>query len=470
MTEFSPTSEQSTIVEAARSTPDNLMLIARAGCGKTATLKLIDAAIPGPHLYVVFNKSAAKDAIASEGFASTTTIKTFNSIGHRIWADHCAKKLSLDKNKVKEIFKGIVEDAPKTSRKEIWAEYDVVTNGVNLARALGYIPISHAKHDKGLCAFGDLKKCMDERPSDLAHTLISRVLTISIAWAYSGVIDFNDQVYMPALFGGNYPRFPLVMIDEYQDLSPINHAMVAKLCRHSRQIGVGDGAQAIYAFRGAMDGSMDQAINQFNMYPLPLSTSFRCPSHIVDNVRWRVPEFQAAREGGTVETSSHTLPAEGSTVICRNNAPLMSLAMKMLAQGRSVDVQGSDVSARLVRQMERLGDESMSQTETLSAIDHWQSIRESADSKSGADTAECMRVFARHGRTLGQAIAYARHLFAQSGQTKFLTGHKAKGLEWEHVYHLDNHLLRDHGQDPNLRYVIDTRTKDRLTYINSGEI
>ena len=36
-----------------------------------------------------------------------------------------------------------------------------------------------------------------------------------------------------------------------------------------------------------------------------------------------------------------------------------------------------------------------------------------------------MRVFASYGQTLGAAISYAEHLFAQSGTIHLLTGHKA---------------------------------------------
>ena len=86
---------------------------------------------------------------------------------------------------------------------------------------------------------------------------------------------------MPALFAGHYPSFPMVMIDEYQDLSPVNHAMVSKLCRNSRQIGVGDPTQAIYEFRGADSNAMARATDQFSMdtFPFPLAFVVRRPSH-----------------------------------------------------------------------------------------------------------------------------------------------------------------------------------------------
>lgn len=109
----------------------------------------------------------------------------------------------------------------------------------------------------------------------------------------------------------------------------------------------------------------------------------------------------------------------------------------------------------------------MTQAETLSAIDLWLEEKLARESKTAPDLAECMRVFASHASTLSSAIAYAEHLFSQRGSVHFSTGHKAKGLEWDTVYHLNSFLCGGDEQDSNLRYVIDTRSKDKLFMIES---
>ena len=78
------------------------------------------------------------------------------------------------------------------------------------------------------------------------------VILQSIKLAYDGKIDFDDQIYMPSLFGGTFPKFPLVLVDEAQDLSLLNHAFLQKLVT-KRIIAVGDRNQSIYLFqrRGA---------------------------------------------------------------------------------------------------------------------------------------------------------------------------------------------------------------------------
>lgn len=466
MTNLTPTDEQSSILDFIRSSTSNLMIRALAGTGKSATLKMVDAAtLHRPCLYLVFNKNNAVAAEKSGEFSSSTTIRTFNSLGHRIWADYCSKKVVFSPRKINDIFRAIVEDEDRSTATEYWLNYDSVCAGVNLARAIGYIPDAHSREGKRICNFTMLAGLLDENPNETTRYLIDRILLESIRQAYSGIIDFPDQCYMPALFGGFYPRFPLNLIDEYQDLSPVQHVMVEKLTKGGRLIGVGDEAQSIYGFRGAKAGGMAQAIDKFEMEVMPLSISFRCPSRIVENVHWRVPEFKASREGGRVETRTDGLLWEGSTVICRNNAPLIAKAMACLAAGVSVNVSGTDIGARLIRTMTKLGSETMTQTQTLSAIDDWLYLKLAADSKSALDTADCMRVFAAKSPSLGAAIAYAKHMFEQSGTINFVTGHKSKGMEWDYVYHLEPGLCSTKGQDPNIRYVADTRAKEILTYI-----
>ena len=467
------TDEQQAILAAASSTKDNLMISALAGCGKTTTLEAIERVLPrGPVLYLVFNRKNADEA--STRMLSTTTVRTFNSIGHRIWAQSQSRQLKVDPKKSGSILKSIIDEAPKAHRDAIWSVFSEVTSGVGLAKALGYVPEGVYPNAKRLITQNQFYSMLDEVPDDLTADLIDAVLTRSVKQAYDGNIDYNDQVYMPALFGGTYPKFPLVLVDEYQDLSPVNHSLLERLTK-GRHIGVGDPYQNIYGFRGAKAGGMKQAIERYTCTELPLSTSFRCPSAIVRNVHWRVPHFRWITEGGSVETPatlrSDDIPDE-CTVICRNNAPLFRFAMQCLARGRSVSLAGSDIGPKLINIMRKLGPESLTKAGALAAIEDWLEAKLERESKTAEDTAACMRVFAEQGGTLGQAIAYAEHLFKQTGKIHLTTGHKAKGLEWNTVFFLDPWLVRKNAneQDMNLDYVISTRSRDRLVEINSEAI
>lgn len=466
-----PTSEQVHIMDLARSTNDNLMLNALAGCGKTTTLELIEGVVKAkPLLYLCFNRRNAKEA--EERMASTTSVRTFNGLGHRIWTSAIGKRPVPDSNKSRDILRAMINAAPKSVHGPMWDVFWDVIAGVAMAKALGYVPEGIYPNAKRLLTQGAFHAHLDERPDDLISDLIDAVLKTSIKQAYEGAIDFNDQVYMPTLFGGAFPRFPLIKVDEYQDLNPINHAMLDKLAKY-RIIGVGDPWQNIYGFRGAKQYGMEEAKQKFKMTECDLSVSFRCPSEIVKHVHWRVPHFKWSKEGGHVECpdrfDSGSIP-DNAAIICRNNAPLFRMALLLLSHKRSVNVAGSDVGPKVVGIMRKLGNEEMSQASVLSAVEDWRAEKLSKESASAHDIADCMKVFAGFGKTLGQALNYADHLFKQRGSIQLLTGHKSKGLEWDYVLHLDPWLCGESAQDQNLRYVISTRSRNALIEVDFNQI
>lgn len=469
-----PTPEQSAAIDHCTDPQHaNLMLNAYAGTGKSATLKLIDKASKiHPALYLVFNKRNADEAKSSGAFRSTTVVKTFNALGHGIWAGHIKDKISLDKSKSRNLFQQHLEGLTRTEASAIWPHYSVIMDGIEKAKSLGYVPSQCKIPHTSLINRQTLHQSMDELPNDNAAETIDEILLQSITSAYSGVIDFNDQIYMPALFGGTYPKFPRIMVDEYQDQSPVNHTLLHRLVK-GRLIGVGDPFQNIYGFRGAKAGGMKDAITTYNMSELPLSVSFRCPRAIVEAAQWRVPNFKWFKDGGKVEAVANFSASDfgdDSTIICRNNAPLVRLAFKLISIGRSVSVVGSELGPRLVNIMKKLGDSTIPRAKAFSAIEEWREGKLVAGSKSANDLADCMRVLCEHGDTLGSAISYAEHIFAQTGTIRLLTGHKSKGLEFDNVFWLDPGLCDDSDQDLNLRYVITTRSQNSLTLLDSLSI
>lgn len=471
MPDHANTDEQELILQAAKGTRANLMISALAGTGKTTTLEAIERVLPrGPILYLVFNKKNADEA--AKRMLSTTTTRTFNSMGHRIWAQ--GRSISLDPRKCNNILREIIDGAPKDYKEVLWGVYHEVLSGVGLAKSLGYVPEGVYPNAKRLILRTQFHHYLDETPDDLTAELIDTVLTRSIQLAYKGAIDYNDQVYMPALFGGAYPQFPTVLVDEFQDLSPVNHALLSKLVR-GRVIGVGDPWQNIYGFRGAKAGGMQEATKAYSCTELPLSISFRCPSAIVRNVHWRVPHFKWFKEGGHVYKPDVVLMDDfdpNTTIISRNNAPLLSMGFRLLAAGHSISIAGSDIGPRIVGLMKKLGPETLGRDGVLASIAEWEADKLEKESRTAPDIAACMRVFARQGNTLSQAIAYAEHIFKQKGSILLTTGHKAKGLEWPNVIHLDPWLVRKtpSEQDQNLDYVISTRSSNHLTEIESEGI
>lgn len=470
---MTPTPEQLAIVEAATATQDNLILIAYAGAAKTTTLILITKALSSiPILTLAFNKRIADEM--RERLPDHVKSATFNSIGHRIWAQACAKNLTLDTSKMFKITGEVIS----AHREKALAQKQFVDilNAAKLAKAAGYIPEGAFPGKKSLISLENFLTSLED---DIDFPdILDAILIKSITQAYAGNIDFDDQIYMPTLFGGTFPKFPLVCIDEAQDLSPLNHEMLAKLV-YKRLIAVGDPYQSIYGFRGAMQDGMANLAVRFKMKTLKLSISFRCPTSVVEAARFRVPDmqwFEGAEEGVVRHMTSWSVfdIPDNATIICRNNAPLFRLALHLLRNKRSVSVPGNDIGPKLLKILKSFGDPNLPSHKVKAKINEWTAAEIAKRKRSRSsieDRAECLMVFAEAADTLEGALAYAIHLFAQDGTITLISGHKSKGLEFDHVFHLDSWRIRDDDeQELNVRYVITTRAKSTLTHINMEEL
>lgn len=480
---MTPTPEQAAIVEAALQTKDSLLINALAGAAKTTTLELICRALPvQPILSLAFNKRIADEM--TKRLPGHVQCKTLNAIGHRVWGTAVGKRLTVDPKKSFGLLKNLVSERPRGQQAEARALFGEVLRAAAQAKTLGYAPDGVAiNHVQPLISQAEFDASFEEEPSALMLSLTDDLLRASITAAYAGSIDFDDQIYMPTLFGGTFPRFPLVLVDEAQDLSPINHAMLRKLVTQ-RLIAVGDPYQSIYAFRGAMTTSMSTLHETFDMREMTLSTSFRCPQAIVRRAWFRTPHMRWAEWAipGRVENLSKWSAkdvVDGAAIICRNNAPLFRTGFDLIKAGRRVQIVGADIGPGLIKILKSLGPEDLNQEQTYAAIERWEAERHSKARAKGSisDKADCLRVFASCGPHLGAAIAYAVDLFKQQGSIQLLSGHKAKGLEWDTVYHLDPWRIpstyaetaEEVEQELNLRYVIETRAKKELILVDQKE-
>lgn len=466
---FTPTPEQQAIVQAACETTDNLLISALAGAAKTSTLILVAEALPETEmLCLAFNKRIADEM--KTRLPRNCTAMTLNGLGHRVWGEAIGRCLTINTSKTYDILTEVMGEYPRSDTKDL--EFVELMRTIDFGKACGYIPTGTYERGKPLMNDDDFFDHLDEQLTDIEYQIIRESTIRSLKRAFDGDCDFGDQILMPTIFHGVFPRYPLVLVDESQDLSALNHRMLQKLAKR-RLIAVGDQCQAIYGFRGAHEDGMAKLREDFNMKELILSVSFRCPQKIVEHARWRAPHMQWpewAKPGDVRTLSSWTadeLP-DNAAVICRNNAPLFSCAIKLLKNGRYAEMK-NDIGKGLLKIMKKFGPSHLPKSAVYEAIDGWLEKQKGKSKKraySGLeDRALCMRIFADQGENLGDAIAYAEHLFNCRGPLKLMTGHGSKGLEFDHVYFLDEFLVKDDGQDKNLRYVIQTRAKETLTYI-----
>lgn len=76
-------------------------------------------------------------------------------------------------------------------------------------------------------------------------------------------------------------RFKYVIIDEFQDLNPLQYTLLKLLCGKGRLYAFGDRNQAIFSFRGSNPQIMAMSSHDFKASEVSMYTSYRCTAQIL---------------------------------------------------------------------------------------------------------------------------------------------------------------------------------------------
>ena len=513
---FHPTEEQEAVREAVAKRSGSVMVEAGAGCAKTSTLKLAAPGVRVPALGLAFNKRIAEDM--EKAVPGNISVRTMNGLGHRAWGGAVAPgtSLKLDDRKLAKIVTSVMREEGLEKDEDLWEQVRTLTRS---AMAVGLVPSGSGppglvEDSEGAWTEMAQEGGVPAGDCPIVVGLARRVLVEDIKQARAGHISFDDQIYCSTMLGGRFTKYPVVLVDEDQDLSPLNIRMLGQsLAPGGRIVAVGDRRQAIYAWRGACGDSAERIralVGAEGAWTdLPLMTTFRCPKAVVARQQEHVPGFRAAegnQEGKVIHwraeerPDGEVLPAWGwgdvaralpgsrasLAVLCRNNAPLVRLGIKLIKRQIGVVMLGRDLGRGLESLVRKLGGgEKMPVSQLLVALDAWQE-GESASARDSPrrlesiqDRADCVLAVAESSaeiRTSGDLLAAIKKLFDRtSGLVTLSSIHRAKGAEWDCVMHLDPWRIH-HGvqrarargdlvqveQEWNLRYVAETRTRDTL--------
>ncbi|MDE1970738.1 MAG: UvrD-helicase domain-containing protein [Patescibacteria group bacterium] len=234
-----------------------LLVVAGAGSGKTKTLThriayLIASGVdPSSILAVTFTNKAAKEMktrvqtlIAAHGLVTAPGfIGTFHSLGAKLLREEAmyfkrtpyfsisdkSDSLSL----IKSITKELNLDKEKFPPQAILAAIGLRKNG-------------QSKGNNEHNFFESIVSNIQAKYEDLLIT--------------NNAFDFDDLIMKPATLFAENPellrkyqaRWHYILIDEYQDINPVQYSLMKQLAEHHRNIcAVGDDAQSIYSWRGA---------------------------------------------------------------------------------------------------------------------------------------------------------------------------------------------------------------------------
>jgi len=459
----------------ALSLDDNLIIEAVAGSGKTSTILECMNRLSGSSLFLAFNKAIADDLRSKVRGAE---VKTLNGLGHSI----VSKRLPGVKL---ESWKSGNFIRSKLSTEDYATYGAACVRAISLARGAAFGILNTASRR-------DFLDLIDDAELDIPYEYVGKAATLCVM-AFESLIndftsfDFDDQLFMPVYHDWAFPSFDTVFIDEAQDLNSIQHLMLERLKdRGARIIAVGDSRQAIYGFRGALVTSMDLLRQHFNMTPLPLSITYRCDQSIVTLAQTIVPQI-IARQGagaGLVRYSDNVDIVhceDNEMIVCRNNAPIFSLAMIALRERRPVRIMSN-----FVEQLKAFvkGFKTRDLKILESRLLKWYEVEMKNAEDAGffgrqsylTDKYESLQSLIAESQTVDDVVN-ALEKFGNSRTGPILsTIHKAKGLEAESVTILHREKLPSRFakseasliQEDNLLYVAITRAKHNLT-IHQGE-
>lgn len=517
MAKMKPSPYQKAIFDFIKNETGSLIVEAVAGSGKTTTIVGALKKIPSDKriLFCAFNKSIKLEL--EERVPSYVQVVTLNGLGHRAWMRHVGGSINLNSNKTFDILKS-------QDFEDMFGQWQVrklrskVRRMVGLAKSGGLVPegadeaegllpdtyevweqlIEH--HDIDFADKQDFSKTLEERveaenvKKEQAIDMARECLRIGLdMW---NEIDFDDQLYLPVVFGAKFPPHDFVFVDEAQDVSHIQRVMLKRTIarKGGRLVAVGDPHQAIYGFRGADSQSLSNIAKEFDAVRLPLSISYRCPKNVVSEAKQFVSHIESAPTApdGQVSHLGHydkrTMDQfqPNDFVVCRNVAPLVNCAFDLLRVGKPAVIVGRDIGRNLISLIERLGGRNMS--DFIDKLDEWRDkeIRKILDKDPEDSTHrieerhECVMVFVRcsGASTVPELIEAIDKMFSDDNvqrAVRLSTIHKAKGLEADRVLMLDNWLLPSKyakkdwqkEQESNLSYVAITRSKSFLGYVNT---
>ena len=500
------TPEQKEAILTISSLNESIIIQAVAGSGKSWTLiETIKYMVyvlkidPRDIAIMVFNKSIKdelKYKLTAAGLAQVS-VNTRHGYGLES-IRRLNPRINVNPNKTRDIAKQVIQYFGKP-----FACIAPVSKLVNLAKDAG-IGWNTDITDRN--AWYDLYKKHDieiEEDYSIDDLIKHSIEVLRKSNDFIEECDFPDMVYWPLLKGLTMPtQFRCLLLDEAQDTNVTGRGLAKALIRVGGILAaVGDDWQAIYGFAGADNDSLDLIKHEFSAKELWLTVCFRCSKQVIKHAQKWMPKIQHAPdaiEGSVTEVSYedfHKLtPSNTSAILCRKNAPLMSLAFSYLRRGIACRIEGRDIGQNLIKLCKKWKARSL-----LELSNRLESHREKETQKFMAngqeqqadqlnDQLDCLLSLLDRAREVDNSIEGLIRLI-ESMFTDSVTGqpqrvltlssvHKAKGREWDTVYLLSRDTLMpskfarqdwQREQELHLIYVAITRAKVDLIEILSPE-
>lgn len=470
---FKLTDEQTRLMDVLPS-GRNAKLLARAGAGKTETLRQAAERMRGRGLLTAFNRDIVEDAAGR--FPRHVSCMTTHKLAHTAMGGLYGQRLRRSRSR---------QPGPVLAKMLGITETITFPMDPTIVRPWVIARLANAAVER-FCTSARAELSTRDVPrqeglNDAQHAEVARV-TLRYArklWADIQRTDeegggrFNVNVnHLLKLFAMRQPRLPFdfILLDEAQDTNPVVAEML-KQQTHAQLIAVGDPAQAINEWRGAIDALEHWPAE----VTLTLSQSFRFgPAIAEEGTKW----LTLLGDNGTPIIGAGGPSTVGEcdapdAVLCRTNGAAAREVLDALKAGRRVALIGKtgDTISKLATACQQLQAGKPTTHPELALFQTWEQVKDyvEEDGGSGGDLAPFVRMIVKHGADV--VLDAMRNLSpADQADTVVSTMHKAKGLQWDKVRIGDFREPMDESgrplpvsrQDMRLAYVAVTRARKVL--------
>lgn len=490
---FTPTDEQAAILRAfARDDQPNLVVQARAGTGKTSTLRLLAEAAERNGRrghYMAFNRAIVEAAVRS--MPDNVEASTVHRLAMR------AAGLPLRHRLAAPRLKGMENAKILRLNEPVWAAFQ----GRQKRISVGFMAAHVLRAIEKFCQSADTAPAVkhfpyiegiDDTATDGRRTWANNnavneacLPALARAWADltrpDGKLRFTHGIYLKmwelghdlrdeagnvtAHIGPRIPGIDFLLVDEAQDLAPVMLSIAQQQISQGVQVVfVGDSEQSIYGFTGAVD-ALARA-TKAGAETLYLTQSFRFGEEIADvaNIMLTGLAADPLVIGNPLAEGAHVGAVGTATVILtRTNATAMRQVFAALATGVSVHlVGGGGQLVKFAQAAEQLKAGGWTSHPELTCFTSWQEVQDYVDEDpQGGDLKLLVDLVDEFG-TQEIITALGNTVAAEDCDLTVTTAHKAKGLEWDSVQLAGDFTAEPSDEELRLLYVAVTRAKVAL--------
>lgn len=453
---------------------------------------------------VAFNKEIAEELKKRLPKRDNCSAMTLHSLGYKACIAHYGFPLDLDGDRSQKIIAKLAGHEGQQAYSEYMQRFGVTVN--EIASLVGYCKLNN-EVSPSKSYLWDLS---DTYGLDIDVTLGTELKVKAVLQEshqkVNGIIDYNDQIWLPVVNNLQLTKYDILFTDESQDLS---HCQQQLALRSGKRIVIcGDEFQSCYAFAGSDARSYRHLVSILKLSKegcneYPLTVSYRCSQAVIREAQKWVPDIQPCLtnpEGsvryGSVDDdgmrhSYRDTVVDGDMVICRCNGPLVSQYFKFLKAGRKAFIRGrKDVGGSLIRTVkkimrrEKLPNARESIEKFIVYLTEW--AREEEDKEKIKkqvsqlrlsliqDKRDCLLIFAEQSSSVSNLVQRIESVFSDKEKVGIClsTVHQAKGLESKRVFFLMPKGAEcpapwartedEKIQESNLRYIGITRSIEDL--------